>query len=219
MEKRSTRRAHYPQAQVRFLPPLPKTGVAGCREEPVLGYHDSDCLLLFFQPPRGDALSTLAEELRCRLCDYLYSDEEGCETCVPAKRTIVWPSDVTAGRSAEVVGWEVVKVLRRHLERIRKEERDLKHRGLSPQLVDAAVKIGNALTKLIAELRKMEDREREDVRNMSDEKKLRLMLDHVANLPRAVREQFLTEAVRMLQTGIEVLPSGRDRLPAAEPKE
>jgi hypothetical protein len=137
-------------------------------------------------------------DIKCRLCGHRYNDPEGCEVCVLAKKNIIWPeSDLPLLESLAAQG---IRLIEQNMNRL--EEDMAAGTGSFPfeKHIRMACDLNRALTAILGEARKLEDKAAREVSNKSLAEKAEMMLDWLVHeLPQEHQERFLESAIKALQ--------------------
>lgn len=137
-------------------------------------------------------------DVRCR-CGRTYAELEGCGVCEPAKRQIVWPETVEDDLNLLGLSRKAVRLIEMNLDRL---ERDMtkwsradKESGFyyAPHAKEAAM-LGRSLAFMLAEARKLEERDEKRVGNMNFAERVRLWTEFLDSLP----HEFQRNVVRDL---------------------
>lgn len=137
-------------------------------------------------------------DIKCRLCGHRYNDPSGCEICEPAKRNIIWPeSDMPILESLAAQG---IRLIEENMNRLENDMRASTSALPYEKHIKHACDLNRALTAILGEARKLEDKARQEVSNKSLAEKAEMMLDWlVYELPQEHQEKFLRAAVERLQ--------------------
>jgi hypothetical protein len=127
-------------------------------------------------------------DIKCRLCGHHYGEEAGCPTCSHAKRAIDWPA--TAEVEIDLLGLsrKAVRLIEMSLDRLERDmtkwskadrEDGFYHQGHAKE----AAMLGRSLAFMLAEARKLEERDEKRVANMGYAERVELWMDFLDSLP------------------------------------
>lgn len=136
-------------------------------------------------------------DIKCRLCGKHYGEPEGCPTCTAAKRNIDWPAMADSGVDLLPLAQQAIRLMKINLDRL---EHDMTQSlgGRTDHYYEPhanqAMKLGRSLSFMLAEARKLEERDEKKVANMSFGEKVELYFEFLNSLP---QEHQRTVAERM----------------------
>lgn len=126
-------------------------------------------------------------DIKCRLCGYNYAELDGCRTCRAAKDNIVWPA--TASEELDLLGLsrKAIGLIELSLDRLEKDMRKWKGKDgegfyYAPHAKEAAT-LGRSLAFMLAEARKLEERDEKKVAKMGYAERVELWMDFLDSLP------------------------------------
>lgn len=129
--------------------------------------------------------------LACRLCRVPIAAPEGCDVCNPVRTNLVVVGESEEDRpSLSGTSSEMVSVLRRMLKKV---DADLKNNPSSPALKNDALKLSNALAKLLETARKLVQDGVSAVDAMSFREQCELFLGWYASLAPTYRADVLSK--------------------------
>lgn len=144
-------------------------------------------------------------EIECRLCGHHYGESDGCVTCQPAKANIIWPA-MGADSSVDLLAMsnKSIKLLELSLDRLEREMTESvggrSGHYYAPHAKEAC-QLGRTLSFMLAEARKLEDRDASLVKNMTFSQKVELFMEFLAELPPEFQHQVAERVVGLLGPG------------------
>lgn len=136
-------------------------------------------------------------DIKCRLCGHRYNDPHGCEVCVQAKQQIMWPASELP--ILESLAAQSIRLLEANMDRLEEDMNKMEHSLPYHQHIKFACDLARALTSILGEARKLEDKAKSEMQGKPLAEKVELMLDWLVHeLPQEHQQHFLEAAVEML---------------------
>jgi hypothetical protein len=129
--------------------------------------------------------------------------------CVPAKKNIIWPeSDLPLLESLAAQGIRLIEV---NMNRLEKDMAEGTGSFPFEKHIRMACDLNRALTAILGEARKLEDKAAREVSNKSLAEKSEMLLDFVVHeLPQEHQERFLAACIEQLQAKTQLLEAPDD---------
>src|SRR5690606_26554283 len=125
-------------------------------------------------------------DIRCRLCQHHYGEPDGCATCAPAKKNCLWPAVTGDDVSLGAMAGKSIRLIQLNLDRLEKEMTESiggkSGHFYSPHAKEAAA-LAKALAPILAEARKLEDRDAKRVAQMTFAERVELWAHWFKELP------------------------------------
>lgn len=111
--------------------------------------------------------------------------------CGPAKAAITWPDPTVDGTDLHSLATQAERLLRMNMDRLEHEMRQVKHRNAYEPHIKQAKLLSDGMTKLLAEMRKLEESAIRKAKKMSFEEKVQVYLGLFCDLPRQHQEELI----------------------------
>lgn len=135
-----------------------------------------------------------------------YSQPEGCVVCDPAKRNIIWPKEDLPVLGS--INAQAIRIIETELEYIEQEQRESLggKKGMpSKERIGSINQLTRALTGLISEGRKLEDKEESRIRNLSQRERALLLVEAYFELSQEERKWMLDQQVQGERKQLEAM--------------
>ena len=127
-------------------------------------------------------------DIKCRICGRHYGEPEGCPTCRQAKANIVWPAEAESEIDLLGMSRKALRLIEMNLDRLERDmtrwsKADTEEGFYNPTQAKEAAMLGRSFAFMLAEARKLEDRDEKKVALMGYAERVELFMDFLDSLP------------------------------------
>ena len=132
----------------------------------------------------------------CRLCGYRLKAMEGCDSCLSAKKHFVYPEETGDKVTTQELTQRTAKLMREQISRLTLDQsKGLKY---DAQLSRELVNLTKALSGLVSEMRRLDDRQEANLASMGYAERCDLIAqEFFAKLPEEYQVDFIHKLTRL----------------------